>query len=116
MWGVLYFNLTLDTSKKLYKNIMTLEYIIFGIIDNLVMIIGAMTGYEVEKFLPKSLQKGLGAVIGAGIGNATSDWLGGFVAGNLGMANGTALGCIIGLLFIPAILLISNLRKKTKTI
>ena len=54
-----------------------IEYIIFGIIDNLVMIIGAMTGYEVEKYLPSKFQKGLGAVIGAGIGNATSDWLGG---------------------------------------
>ena len=89
---------------------MTFEYITFGIIDNLVMIIGAMTGYEVERYLPKSLQKGLGAVIGAGLGNATSDWLGGFVAGNLSMANGTAVGCIIGLGFIPVILLISNLR------
>ena len=64
---------------------MTIEYITFGIIDNLVMIIGAMTG--------------------------TSDWLGGAVAGNMGMANGTAVGCLIGLGFIPAILLIKNLRK-----
>jgi len=90
---------------------MTIEYIIFGIIDNLVMIIGAMTGIEVENYLPKAFQKGLGVVVGAGLGNATSDWLGGAVAGNLGMANGTALGCIIGLGFIPAILLIKNLRK-----
>jgi hypothetical protein len=90
---------------------MTIEYIIFGIIDNLVMIIGAMTGIEVENYLPKAFQKGLGVVVGAGLGNATSDWLGGAVAGNLGMANGTALGCIIGLGFIPAIILIKNLRK-----
>ena len=90
---------------------MTIEYIIFGIIDNLVMIIGAMTGIEVENYLPKAFQKGLGVVVGAGLGNATSDWLGGAVAGNIGMANGTALGCIIGLAFIPAILLIKNLRK-----
>jgi|TARA_Y100000052_G_C2907355_1_gene60398 hypothetical protein len=97
--------------KPIHINIMTIEYITFGVIDNLVMIIGAMTGYEVERYLPKALQKGLGAVVGAGLGNASSDWLGGFVAGNLGMANGTALGCIIGLGFIPAILLIKNLRK-----
>jgi hypothetical protein len=90
---------------------MNIEYIIFGIIDNLVMIIGAMTGIELESYLPKAFQKGLGVVVGAGLGNATSDWLGGAVAGNLGMANGTALGCIIGLAFIPAILLIKNLRK-----
>ena len=35
---------------------MTLEFIVFGIIDNLVMIVGAMTGYEVEKYLPSRFQ------------------------------------------------------------
>jgi len=85
------------------------EFIIFGIIDNLVMIIGAITGCELEKYLPKRLQvKGVGTVIGAGLGNATSDWLGGVGAGNFLMANGTALGCIIGLAFIPVILKIAK--------
>ena len=88
------------------------EYIIFGIIDNLVMIIGAMTGYEVEKYLPARFQRGLGAVIGAGIGNATSDWLGGVGAGNFLMANGTALGCMLALLFIPIILFLQRRFKK----
>ena len=91
---------------------MTTEHIIFGIIDNLVVVIGAMTGCEVENYLPKQFQKGLGIVIGAGIGNATSDWLGGVGAGNLAMANGTALGCIIGLLAIPVILLIKRVLGK----
>ena len=68
-----------------------IEFIVFGIIDNLVMIIGAITGCEVEKYLPARFQKGLGAVVGAGIGNATSDWLGGVGAGNFLMANGTFL-------------------------
>ena len=89
-----------------------IEYIIFGIIDNLVMIIGAMTGYEVEKYLPSKFQKGLGAVIGAGIGNATSDWLGGVGAGNFLMANGTALGCMLALLFIPVIYYIQKRFRK----
>ena len=36
-----------------------IDYIIFGIIDNAVMIIGAMTGLELERFLPKRFQHGL---------------------------------------------------------
>ena len=40
------------------------EFIVFGIIDNGVMILGAMTGYEVEKYLPKQFQSGLGVVYG----------------------------------------------------
>ena len=30
-----------------------IDYIVFGIVDNGVMILGAFTGYEVEKFLPE---------------------------------------------------------------
>ena len=93
---------------------MTTEHIIFGIIDNLVVVIGAMTGCEVEKYLPKQFQDGLGIVVGAGIGNATSDWLGGAGAGNLEMANGTAVGCLIGLLAIPVIVFIKRIIKKIK--
>ena len=77
------------------------EYIVFGIIDNAVMILGAMTGYEVEKYLPKQLQKGLGAVFGAGIGS----W---------DLAFGTAIGCLIGLIFIPMFVYIGKLRKLYK--
>lgn len=92
-----------------------IEFIVFGIIDNLVMIIGAMTGCEVDNWiqekLPSRLPKNIGTVVGAGIGNATSDWLGGAGAGNFLMANGTALGCIIGLGFIPVVLFIKRKLK-----
>ena len=80
-----------------------MQYIIFGIVDNGVMIIGALFGLEVERLLPKRLQYGLGAVIGAGIGNACSDFLGGVFAGNMKLAVGTGVGCIIGLVLIPII-------------
>lgn len=80
-----------------------IDFIIFGIIDNAVMIVGAMTGLELERFLPKRFQHGLGAVVGAGLGNTLSDFLGGVGAGNLPLAFGTAGGCIIGLLFIPVL-------------
>ena len=44
------------------------EYIIFGIIDNAVMLTGAIFGYKIEKKFPKKLQTGfLGATIGAGL-------------------------------------------------
>lgn len=51
--------------------------IIFGIIDNGVLIIGALFGLSIEKYLPKYFHKGIGTVFGAGIGNAVSDFLGG---------------------------------------
>ncbi len=80
---------------------MWLDYFIFGIIDNFIMIVGAFTGVSVERFLPDSLQRGLGGILGAGIGNTLSDFLGGVGAGNMELAIFTGLGCIVGLIFIP---------------
>ena len=57
-----------------------MDYIIFGIVDNGVMILGAFTGIEVEKYLPERFKMGaLMPIVGAGLGNATSDFLGGLV-------------------------------------
>ena len=91
-----------------------LDYIIYGIVDNGIMILGAMTGYELERFLPKKYQKGLGAVIGAGLGNTCSDFLGGMSTLNIELATGTAAGCLIGLLFIPTILLTKRIYRMIK--
>jgi hypothetical protein len=77
------------------------DFIIFGIVDNAIMILGAMTGLSVEKYLPPAFQKGIGTVVGAGIGNAISDFLGGASTASWDLAFGTAFGCIIGLAFIP---------------
>ena len=73
---------------------------IFGIIDNAVLIVGAFTGLEVERFLPLKTV-GLGAVIGAGIGNAVSDLLGGLAIDPI-FGLGTFVGCLLGLAIIPA--------------
>ena len=77
------------------------DFIIFGIVDNGVMLIGAFFGLGLEKYLPSKLQVGLGTVIGAGIGNAVSDFTGGLASGNLVLAIGTGLGCLIALAAIP---------------
>lgn len=85
---------------------MIISYLLFGVIDNIVMIFGAFTGLGVERYLPKRFQKGLGMILGAGIGNAFSDFLGGAISLNWELAFGTALGCLIALLAIPIITLI----------
>ena len=84
------------------------DFIIFGIVDNGVMLMGAFFGLGLEKYLPSKLQVGLGAVIGAGIGNAVSDFAGGLASGNLVLAIGTGLGCLIAMTAIP---LFHNIQK-----
>ena len=79
-----------------------IEYIIFGVIDNAVMLSGALFGVSIEKKFPKKLQSGfLGATIGAGLGNAFSDFLGGLGATNMELAFGSAIGCLMALVLIP---------------
>ena len=86
-----------------------MQGLVFGIIDNSIMIVGAFWGLSIEKILPKKIQVGLGAIIGAGIGNAVSDFFGGLGEGNLELACGTFIGCIIALILIP---IINKLRRK----
>lgn len=81
-----------------------MEGLLFGLIDNGVLIFGAFTGLEIERALPKRFQVGLGAVIGAGIGNTVSDGIGALVDPALqSMVGGITLGCIIPLFAIPVI-------------
>ena len=77
------------------------DAIIYGIVDNGVMILGAMTGYNIEKLMPGRFQSGILTVVGAGLGNTVSDFMGGMSTLNWELAFGTAIGCIIGLIFIP---------------
>ena len=91
---------------------MFIDFIIFGIVDNVVMLVGAFFGLGLEKYLPKRLQVGLGAVIGAGIGNAFSDFMGGIASLNLPLAFGTGLGCLIALIVIPIFYKIQEYLKK----
>ena len=96
---------------------MYIEYIIFGIIDNAVMLTGALFGVSFEKKLPKKLQTGfLGCTLGAGIGNAFSDFLGGLGATNLELALGSGAGCLLALIIIPIYLIIKREAKKDVSI
>ena len=52
------------------------DAVLFGIVDNGVMLVGAFFGLGLEKYLPGRLQVGLGAIIGAGLGNTVSDFYG----------------------------------------
>ena len=62
-----------------------MQGLIFGIVDNGIMIVGAFWGLSLEKILPKKFQ------------------VGGLGEGNLELACGTFIGCIIALIFIPIV-------------
>lgn len=80
------------------------DYLIFGFVDNGIMLLGALYGLHIEKYFPKKYQVGLGAVYGAGFGNAISDWAGGMASLNYGLAFGSLVGCLIALALVPALL------------
>tara|TARA_R110002153_G_scaffold97336_1_gene232036 strand:- start:97 stop:369 length:273 start_codon:yes stop_codon:yes gene_type:complete len=77
------------------------DYILFGVVDNVVMLSGAFYGLALEKHLGSKFQTGLGAILGAGLGNALSDFLGGMASLNYPLAFGTGFGCILALVLIP---------------
>lgn len=79
---------------------MLVEGIIFGIIDNGVMILGALFGLGVEKYLPAYFHRGVGTVFGAGIANGISDWMGGWAVAP-SFAWGALAGCLMALILIP---------------
>ena len=79
------------------------DYLIFGFVDNGIMLLGALYGLHIEKYLPKKYQVGLGAVYGAGFGNAVSDFMGGAASLNWGLAFGSFIGCLVALALVPAL-------------
>ena len=75
--------------------------LVFGLVDNGVLIFGAITGLEIERFFSKG-SGALGAVWGGGIGNTISDLMGSLLDPTMhDMALGVFVGCLVPLLFIP---------------
>jgi len=81
----------------------------FGLIDNGILVGGAIVGFSIEDLINNQLEyllkktkyrlrtrvKGLsGALLGAGIGNAISDFAGGWCV-DWQMAFGTLIGCML---------------------
>ena len=88
-----------------------IDGLVFGLVDNGVLILGAFTGLSIEKYLPKRYQRGDGAVIGAGIGNTISDTLCAIVDTTMhGMILGITIGCLIPLITIPMIAKYRNVK------
>jgi len=76
--------------------------LIFGMVDNGVLILGAYTGLEVDRFFKGTGQ--VGGSLGAGVGNTISDGLGAAIDPTMShMIIGIILGCLIPLILIPII-------------
>ena len=73
-------------------------YIPYGNLDNIVVILGALLGHKIEKYIPKKLQSGLGAV-----------WGGGMLTLSYDLAFGTAIGWLMALILIPIVVYIGRL-------
>ena len=79
-----------------------MDGLIFGIVDNGVLIFGAYTGLEIDRFF--NGRGALGAVVGAGFGNMVSDGIGAAIDPTMsGMVVGVMLGCFLPMLMIPVI-------------
>jgi hypothetical protein len=90
------------------ENDMLIDGLIFGLLDNGVLIIGAYTGCDIGERLGKGRGR-LGAILGAGIGNLVSDAIGAACDPAMQhMVGGVALGCLLPLFLIP---LVERLRR-----
>lgn len=83
--------------------------LIFGFIDNSLLLVGAYTGIGIEKFLNEKSSGVLGGVLGATLGNSVSDGVGAILDPTMsGMVVGIVIGTLIPILFIPFIERIRN--------
>ena len=83
--------------------------LIFGFMDNFILILGAYTGINIEKYINNKASGVLGGVVGAGLANSISDGIGALIDPNMNqMFVGIVMGTILPLFLIP---IIEKLRK-----
>ena len=86
-----------------------MDFVIFGFMDNAVLVLGMMYSYtSVEFYLDKYFENIKAnplilACISAGLGNTFSDGVGFLVTGNFMYMSLTMIGCLIGMIIIPII-------------
>ena len=79
-----------------------MEGLIFGNVDNGVMLLCAATGLEIDRYLNRG--GCYGVLIGAGLGNTISDTAGAILDPSMhGAILGITIGCLMPLIFIPLI-------------
>ena len=78
-----------------------MEGLLFGVIDNAVLIAGAVFGLEIERVIPGKIRAGSGGVMGAALGNAVSDYFAGLGEFGPALAMGVFLGCLIPCICLP---------------
>ena len=80
------------------------DAIVFGMIDNGVLVIGMLLGVEFgEYLLPERWRsKVAGAAVGGFLGNTISDGLAGLAIG-FGFAVGVVIGCLIPVVVMPLV-------------
>ena len=82
---------------------------IFGFFDNFILLIGAYTGINIEKYIDQKASGVLGGVVGAGLANSISDGIGALIDPNMNdMFVRIVIGTILPLFLIP---IIEKIRK-----
>ena len=81
-----------------------MEGLVFGLVDNGVLLLSIYTGIGIERWFKQDNSSFIGGVVGAGVGNTFSDTIGAVLDPSLvDSATGITIGCLIPLFLIPVI-------------